>query len=78
MPLVTSSVPLQDEDTINTVEEQSRLKDIPVPLSLPEDRAAGIASFELPQGTFIMAPGPNPIPGVKRRDLLFRARFQIK
>ena len=53
---------LQDEDTINTVEEQTRLKDIPVPLSLPQERACGTDVFQLPEH-FIRPPPPHAVAG---------------
>jgi len=80
MPLVRSQKELaldeetsvgnfMDEDTINTVEEQTKLKDIPVPLSLSQERAAGTTSFRLPEGSFIGTPPPNPIPVCEREEV---------
>ncbi|KOO23443.1 enhancer of polycomb-like 2 [Chrysochromulina tobinii] len=37
-----------DEDTINTVAEQTRLKDIPVPISIAQVRVDGTNSFMMP------------------------------
>jgi hypothetical protein len=54
MPLTASlTTPLlasapQDEDTINTVAEQTRLKDIPVPISIAQVRVDGTNSFMMP------------------------------
>ena len=45
-PLLASAP--QDEDTINTVAEQTRLKDIPVPISIAQVRVDGTNSFVLP------------------------------
>lgn len=64
----TAVVGFQDEDTINTVEEQTRLKDIPVPLSLPQERACGTDSFQLPE-TFLRSPPPDAIPVPERDDV---------
>lgn len=48
----------QDEDTLNTSKEESqRLKDIPVPVSVPQQRAEGTSAFTLPK-EFLRAPTP--------------------
>lgn len=46
-----------DEDTINTASEQTRLKDIPVPVSLPQTRVEGTHTFTLPK-EHVRAPPP--------------------
>jgi len=38
-----------EEDTINTTELQTRLKDIPVPLSVPQERCRGATEFVRPR-----------------------------
>ena len=50
---------LQEEDTINTASEQTRLKDIPVPVSVAQTRVEGTNTFELPS-SHIRAPPPQP------------------
>jgi len=55
-------MPLQDEDTINqSSAESARLKEIPVPVSLPQTQSEGTISFMLPKD-FIRAPPPWKTP----------------
>ena len=49
------------EETINTVQEQEKLKEIPVPKSKAEERVIGTTTFTLPPGEFLKSvPPENP------------------
>jgi len=55
-----------EEDTLNTTELQAKLKDIPVPVSQPQERCRGAAVFELPAEYLRRA--PPLIPSSERVD----------
>ena len=57
-----------DDEVINTMDDQTRLKDIPVPLSLKEVRAVGTEIFALPI-EYLKMPEVNPTPVAQREEV---------